>query len=133
MSGLVQEYLRSWEAELLQLRANDPLIDLTSSAILNTETELWNDTQESRQLLREVRRIERERGVIALVHFEGLLTWKKGTQLLQTPVFLRECTTFNPQGQKLAFEEAAFLNPFISLQLKKNLNVELTEQEPENY
>ena len=131
MSGLVQEFLLSWEAELLQLRANDPLVHLPTNSFIDSETDLWNEHPTGRQMLREHKRIERERGVIALVHFEGLLTWHKGEQVMQTPVFLSECTTLNLQAQKLDFENAPFLNPFISLHLKKNLGIELEQQDPQ--
>lgn len=119
MSGLVHEFLLSWEAELLQLRANDPLIDLPSNAFVATEVEFWSDDTNGRQIRREARRIERERGVIALVHFEGLLTWQKGDKTIQTPVFLRECSAFNHQTQKLNFEENVFVNPYIGVLLQK--------------
>jgi hypothetical protein len=129
MSGLVQEFLLSWEAELLQLRANDPLIDLSSTAFLPTEANLWADSPTSRQMLRELRRIERERGVIALVHFEGLLTWQKGDKSIQTPVFLRECSTINHQTQKIDFEEKGFVNPYIGVLLQKTgaADIEFTD------
>lgn len=129
MSGLVQEFLLSWEAELLQLRVNDPLIDLPSTAFLPIEANLWADNPTSRQMLRELRRIERERGVIALVHFEGLLTWQKGDKSIQTPVFLRECSTINHQTQKIDFEEKAFVNPYIGLLLQKTgaADIEFTD------
>ena len=130
MSGLVQEFLLSWEAELLQLRVNDPLIDLPSTAFLSAEANLWADNPTSRQMLRELRRIERERGVIALVHFEGLLTWQKGDKSIQTPVFLRECSTMNHQTQKIEFEEKPFVNPYVSMLLQKTgaADIELTDQ-----
>ncbi len=131
MSGLVQEFLLSWEAELLQLRANDPLVHLPHTSFIVSETDLWNDHPTGRQIWKEHKRIERERGVIALVNFEGLLTWQKGEQVMQTPVFLSECTSVNLQAQKLAFENAPFLNPFISLHLKKNLGIELEQQDPQ--
>jgi hypothetical protein len=131
MSGLVQEFLLSWESELLQLRANDPLTNLSPNAFIDSETDLWNDHPIGRQILKEHKRIERERGVIALVQFEGLLTWKRGEQLMRTPVFLMECTALNQQTQKLAFENAPFLNPFISLHLKKSLDIELGQQDPQ--
>ncbi|MEY4992295.1 MAG: hypothetical protein RI948_1174, partial [Bacteroidota bacterium] len=56
MSELVQEFLLSWEAELLQLRVNDPLIDLPSTAYLPAEANLWADSPTNRQILRELRR-----------------------------------------------------------------------------
>jgi hypothetical protein len=74
MSDLVQEFLGAWEAELLQLRPNDPLIDLPDNAFVATETEVWTNATIGRQILKDLRRIERERGVLALVHFEGILT-----------------------------------------------------------
>lgn len=130
MSGLVQEFLLSWEAELLQLRANDPLIDLPANAFIVTEADLWSDNIIGRQILREARRIERERGVIALVHFEGLLTWQKGDKTIQTPVFLRECNVFNHQKQQLDFEEKVFVNPYVSMLLQKTgaADIELIDQ-----
>jgi len=129
MSELVQEFLLSWEAELLQLRVNDPLIDLPSTAYLPAEANLWADSPTNRQILRELRRIERERGVIALVHFEGLLTWQKGDKNIQTPVFLKECSTINHQTQKIDFEEKTFVNPYIGLLLQKTgaADIEFTD------
>lgn len=133
MSGLVQEFLLSWEAELLQLRVNDPLIDLPSTAFLPTEANLWADNPTSRQMLRELRRIERERGVIALVHFEGLLSWQKGDKRIQTPVFLRECSTINHQKQKIDFDEKAFVNPYISVLLQKTGAADIEFTDPTTY
>lgn len=133
MSDLVQEFLGAWESELLQLRANDPLIDLSDSAFIATETELWTDHPTGRQILRELRRIERERGVLALVHFEGLLTWKKSEKSIQTPVFLRECSAINYQLQKIEFEEKVFVNPFISALLQKTLGYNIELEEPTTY
>ena len=133
MSVLVQEFLGTWESELLQLRANDPLIDLSDSAFIATETELWTDHPTGRQILRELRRIERERGVLALVHFEGLLTWKKGEKSIQTPVFLRECSAINYQLQKIEVEEKVFVNPFISVWLQKTLGFDIELKDPAAY
>jgi hypothetical protein len=133
MSVLVQEFLGAWESELLQLRANDPLIDLSDSAFIATETELWTDHPTGRQILRELRRIERERGVLALVHFEGILTWKKGEKSIQTPVFLRECSAINYQLQKIEVEEKVFVNPFISVWLQKTLGFDIELKDPAAY
>jgi hypothetical protein len=80
-----------------------------------------------------LRRIERERGVLALVHFEGSLTWKKGEKSIQTPVFLRECTAINYQLQKIEFEEKVFVNPFISVLLQKTLGFDIELKDPAAY
>jgi superfamily I DNA and/or RNA helicase len=129
MSALVQEFLQAWESELLQLRSNDPLIDLTGSPYICSENELWDGNTNGRQLLKEFKRIERERGVLAMVKFDGLLTWKKGDKTIKTPVFLHECIGFNSQQEKLEFEQNSFLNPFLSLEMKKALNLDFQDKE----
>ena len=129
MSALVQEFLQTWESELLQLRPNDPLIDLTGSTFVCTEYELWDGNTSGRQLLKEFKRIERERGVLAMVKFEGLLTWKKGDKIIKTPVFLHECIGFNHQQEKIEFEQSSFLNPFLVLEVKKALQLDLQNKE----
>lgn len=133
MSDLVQEFLGAWEAELLQLRPNDPLIDLPDNAFVATETELWTNATIGRQILKDVRRIERERGVLALVHFEGLLTWQKGEKSIQTPVFLRECTAIHHQTQQIVSDDKLFVNPFISVLLQKTLGFDLELKDPSAY
>ena len=133
MSDLVQEFLGAWEAELLQLRPNDPLIDLPDNAFVATETELWTNPTIGRQILKDVRRIERERGVLALVHFEGLLTWQKGEKSIQTPVFLRECTAIHHQTQQIVSDDKLFVNPFISVLLQKTLGFDLELKDPAAY
>ena len=65
MSAMVQEFLQTWESELLQLRPNDPLIDLTGSLFIYAENELWNGEIKGKQLLKECKRIERDRGILA--------------------------------------------------------------------
>ena len=129
MSALVQEFLQTWESELLQLRSNDPLIDLTGSTFVCTEHELWDGNANGRQLLKEFKRIERERGVLAMVKFEGLLTWKKGEKTIKTPVFLHECIGFNSQQEKVEFEQISFLNPFLVLEVKKALQLDFQNKE----
>lgn len=129
MSALVQEFLQTWESELLQLRSNDPLIDLTGSTFVCAEHELWDGNANGRQLLKEFKRIERERGVLALVKFEGLLTWKKGDKTIKTPVFLHECISFNSQQEKVEFEHTSFLNPFLLLEVRKALNLDYQDKE----
>ena len=131
MSALVQEFLQTWESELLQLRPNDPLINLTGSPFVSAENELWNTSAIGRQLRKEVKRIERERGVLALVKFEGLLTWKKGDKTIKTPVFLHECIDFNSQQEKVEFEQNAFLNPFLALKVSKAVQIDVQNKEPE--
>ena len=133
MSELVQEFLGAWEAELLQLRANDPLIDLPDNAFVATEAELWTNPNIGRQILKDVRRIERERGVLALVHFEGILTWQKGDKSIQTPVFLRECTAIHHQTQQIVSDDKLFVNPFISVLLQKTLGFDLELKDPAAY
>lgn len=133
MSDLVQEFLGAWEAELLQLRPNDPLIDLPDNAFVATETELWTNPTTGRQILKEVRRIERERGVLALVHFEGILTWQKGEKSMQTPVFLRECTAVHYQTQQIVSDDKLFVNPFISVFLQKTLGFDINLKDPAAY
>lgn len=125
MSALVQEFLQTWESELLQLRSNDPLIDLTNAAFISTEAELWQHDTKGPQLLKEAKRIQRERNVLALVHYEGVLTWKKGDKVVRTPVFLKECTGIKAHQQLIEFEETAFLNPFLALELKKEWGIAL--------
>ena len=129
MSALVQEFLQTWESELLQLRSNDPLIDLTGSTVVCTEQELWDGNANGRQLLKEFKRIERERGVLAMVKFDGLLTWKKGEKTIKTPVFLHECIGFNSQQEKVEFEQISFLNPFLVLEVKKALQLDFQNKE----
>ena len=133
MSDLVQEFLGVWEAELLQLRSNDPLIDLPDNAFVATEAELWTNQTIGRQILKDVRRIERERGVLALVHFEGILTWQKGERSIQTPVFLRECTAIHHQTQKIDNDDRQFVNPFISVLLQKTLGFDIELKDPASY
>jgi hypothetical protein len=129
MSALVQEFLQTWESELLQLRSNDPLIDLTGATFVCSEHELWDGNAIGRQLLKEFKRIERERGVLAMVKFEGLLTWKKGDKIIKTPVFLNECVGFNSQQEKVEFEQTSFLNPFLVLEVRKALNLDFQDKE----
>lgn len=133
MSDLVQEFLGAWEAELLQLRPNDPLIDLPDNAFVATETELWTNPTIGRQILKDLRRIERERGVLALVHFEGILTWQKGEKSMQTPVFLRECTAIHHQTQQIVSDDKLFVNPFISVLLQKTLGFDIELKDPSAY
>lgn len=129
MSALVQEFLQTWESELLQLRPNDPLIDLTGATYVCSEHELWDGNANGRQLLKEFKRIERERGVLAIVKFEGLLTWKKGDKIIKTPVFLHECIGFNSQKEKVEFEQTSFLNPFLLLEVRKALKLDFQDEE----
>jgi hypothetical protein len=129
MSALVQEFLQTWESELLQLRSNDPLIDLTGATYVCSEHELWDGNANGRQLLKEFKRIERERGVLAMVKFEGLLTWKKGDKIIKTPVFLHECIGFNSQKEKVEFEQTSFLNPFLLLEVRKALKLDFQDEE----
>jgi hypothetical protein len=129
MSALVQEFLQTWESELLQLRSNDPLIDLTGATYVCSEHELWDGNTNARQLRKEFKRIERERGVLAMVKFEGLLTWKKGEKIIKTPVFLHECIGFNGQQEKVEFEQTSFLNPFLLLEVRKALNLDFQDKE----
>ena len=129
MSALVQEFLQTWESELLQLRSNDPLIDLTGATYVCSEHELWDGNANGRQLFKEFKRIERERGVLAMVKFEGLLNWKKGDKTIKTPVFLHECVGFNNQQEKLEFEQNSFLNPFLVLEMKKALLPDFQDKE----
>jgi hypothetical protein len=129
MSALVQEFLQTWESELLQLRSNDPLIDLTGATYVCSEHELLDGSINGQQLLKEFKRIERERGVLAIVKFEGLLTWKKGDKMIKTPVFLHECVGFNGQQEKVEFEQTAFLNPFLLLEVRKALNLDFQDKE----
>ena len=133
MSVLVQEMLGAWESELLQLRSSDPLIDLSQSTFVGTQAELWTNNTNGRFILKEARRIERERGVIALVHFEGLLSWQKGEKSIQTPVFLRECSAISYPTQQIDLEEQAFVNPFISVLLQKTLGCEIEVKDPDSY
>jgi hypothetical protein len=84
MSALVQEFLQNWEAELLQLRPNDPLIDLTQVPKAPTESALWLAAKEKQQLYKDFKKIERERGVNALVQYEGLLKWERQQKEIQT-------------------------------------------------
>lgn len=130
MSALVQEFLQTWESELLQLRSNDPLIDLTGAAYVCAEHELWDGNANGRQLLKEFKRMERERGVLALVKFEGLLTWKKGDKTIKTPVFLHECIGLNSQQEKVEFEQTSFLNPYLLLEARKALHLDFQHVEP---
>ena len=129
MSALVQEFLQNWEAELLQLRPNDPLIDLTHFPKAATETDLWLAAKEKQQLFKDFKKIERERGVNALVQYEGLLTWERQQKEIQTPVFLRECLQINWSTQKSTFEEKYVVNPFLALYLKNTLGIELNHSD----
>ncbi len=133
MSDLVHEFLGAWEAELLQLRPNDPLIDLPDNAFVASEAELWTNPTIGRQILKDLRRIERERGVLALVHFEGMLTWQKGEKSIQTPVFLRECTAIHHQTQQIVSDDKLFVNPFISVLLQKTLGFDIELKDPSAY
>lgn len=125
MSGLVQEFLQNWEAELFQLRSSDPLIDLTDVGYARSEEELWLQNKSSEQLRKECKKIERERGVLALVQFEGLLTFQKKKKLVQSPVFLRECEHINWKTQQIQLEDTFQINPFIVLYLRKELQIDL--------
>ena len=125
MSAMVQEFLQTWESELLQLRPNDPLIDLTGSLFIYAEDELWNGEIKGKQLLKECKRIERDRGILALVQFEGVLTWKKGEASIKTPVFLKTCTHLNAQQQLVEFDDAVVVNPFLIQLFKRAQNIEL--------
>lgn len=132
MSALVQEFLSAWESELLQLRANDPLIHLTDSSYITDASDLWKQDTQGGNLLRELKRIDRERGVIALVQFEGILHWKKGDRHIQTPVFLKECSLFHLHTQKVEFEEKRIVNPFLSVFLQRNKVTEIDFEYPES-
>jgi len=131
MSQLVREFLQTWESELLLLRPNDPLINLHPEQFVDAPQDLWGAENKSKQLLRELKRIERERGVVPLVRFEGLLSWTKGSKMVQTPVFLSECTQLQPKTQKIELDPASLLNPFLSLILKKNgqqINLDVAQE-----
>lgn len=119
MSELVHEFLQTWEAELFLLRPNDPLINLQPEQFINEPKALWYNEPRSKIILRELKRIERERGVVPLVQFEGLLSWQKGEKTIQTPVFLTTCKNIKQQQQLIELEESAFVNPYISLLLKQ--------------
>lgn len=127
MSALVQEFLQNWEAELLQLRPNDPLIDLTQVPKAPTESALWLAAKEKQQLYKDFKKIERERGVNALVQYEGLLKWERQQKEIQTPIFLRECLHINWANESVTFEENLIVNPFLTLYLKSTLDIELSE------
>ena len=131
MSAMVQEFLQTWESELLQLRPNDPLIDLTGSLFIYAENELWNGEIKGKQLLKECKRIERDRGILALVQFEGVMTWVKGEVSIKTPVFLKTCTNLNAQQQHVEFDDAVVVNPFLIQLLKRAQNIELATDNQE--
>ena len=131
MSAMVQEFLQTWESELLQLRPNDPLIDLTGSLVIRTENELWDGDIKGKQLLKECKRMERDRGILALVQFEGILTWKKGEASIKTPIFLKTCTHLNAQQQQIEFDDAVVVNPFLVQLFKRAQNIELAAQNQE--
>lgn len=119
MSELVHEFLHTWESELFLLRPNDPLINLHTEQFIQDPKALWHKETKSKLLLSELKRIERERGVLPLVQFEGLLCWQKGEKAIQTPVFLTSCKNIKHQQQTLELEEYTFINPYLSLLLKE--------------
>lgn len=126
MSELVHEFLQTWESELFLLRPNDPLINLQPQQYIHEPTALWNKETKSKLLLSELKRIERERGVLPLVQFEGLLSWHKGEKAIQTPVFLTSCKNIKYQQQTLELEEFTFINPYLNLLLKEK-NIQFDE------
>lgn len=120
MSDLVRSFVQTWESELLLLRPNDPLIHLSQDNFIEDPEELWAQQTKSKQILKELKRIERERGVIALTRFEGLLSWQKGNKTIQTPLFLFQCNAILNQSKEIILEEGQILNPYLSFLLKKN-------------
>lgn len=132
MSALVQEFLQNWEAELLQLRSNDPLIDLSSVPWTSSLSALFQEAKKGGQLYKEFKKIERDRGVIALVQFEGILTWTRNQKVIQTPVFLKECQQINWSTQELILSEDLLINPFLALYFKKHYQEELTSKNLES-
>lgn len=131
MSELVSAFLQTWESELLLLRHNDPLIHLHSDLFIDEPAALWGNETKAKFMLRALRRIERERGILPLTQFKGLLSWQKGNKTIQTPVFLTACKSIKHAAQAIELEDDATLNPFLGLLLKKNNIVLNDEQTPD--